>query len=223
MNFAAMESVLIEGVVRPAGIAVARLAAGEPVIVESPHGAEVVVAASGISDEDVRFLVAEARGLLRVALTAPRALELGLVPVTSTRAERDGTAECWCVNVEARDGVTTGISAADRARTIAVLADPGATAVELVTPGHVLPVVVGLYGRRAHDGTGEAAVELCLRAGHPPVAVLCHLLGDDGDLAGPRAIARFAERHGLARVALEDLRPRDTRRFRERRPVRTAA
>jgi 3,4-dihydroxy 2-butanone 4-phosphate synthase / GTP cyclohydrolase II len=219
-----MEPMLLEGFAQPVEIAVARLAASEPVIVEGPRGAEVVVPASRITDEDVCFLVSEARGVLRVALTPMRAVELRLVPVTSTRSPAEGSGECWCVTVEARDGVSTGISAGDRARTIAVLADPGAAAAELVAPGHVQPVIVGLHDRRAHEGTAEAAVELCRRAGLPPVAVLCHLLDDEGDLAGPEHVARFAERHGLAHVCLDDLGPGAAiGRFSERRPICRAA
>jgi 3,4-dihydroxy-2-butanone 4-phosphate synthase len=190
---------------------VAQLAAGEPVVLVGPDRAELVIPALGITASHVRFLVCHARGPLRVALTAERAAELELVPVRCTRT---GLNESWCINVEARSGVTTGIAACDRARTIATLADPHSTPDDLVSPGHILPVIAGLHGRRAHEASAEAAVELMRRAGRGAVAALCPLLARDGSLADAEEIRRFTAHHGLPVLHLYSLAPHPaTRRF----------
>jgi 3,4-dihydroxy-2-butanone 4-phosphate synthase len=181
------------------GDAAERLATGHPILVVGSSAAEVIAPARNISTAAVRFMVCEAGGILRVVVSPARAAELALTPIRSTRA--NGT-ETRCVNVEARDGVTTGISAADRARTIGILGSEQADARDLVSPGHIVPLIGELHGRTMHTSVAEAAIVLCRSAGVGHAAAVCHLLTQAGGLADACDAVHFARRHGLALLEL---------------------
>ena len=166
------------------------------VVVDDPdreNEGDLVVAAEFATHEAVNFMATHARGLICLCLTADRCEELGLPPMTQRNEARLGTA--FTVSVEAREGVTTGISAADRARTIAVAIDPESTAHDLVQPGHVFPLRARDGGVLVRAGQTEAAVDLARLAGLNPVRrdLRDHERGrDDGPRAGSRAVLRAA-------------------------------
>ena len=183
------------------------VSAGELVAVidaaERKDQAELVVAAEHITPETVNFLVREARGLLSVQLTAERCEELWLHPMTWRRESRFGTD--FMVAVEARDGVTTGISAFDRARTIEVLADPAKGAEDLVRPGHIFPKRAVAGGVLERPGHTEAGVDLMRLAGMLPVSAGCAVLDDAGEVCRHEDLARFCAWHGIPVVRIADL------------------
>lgn len=175
------------------------LGSGAPIVIVDPLGADMVVAAASVTPRRVVELVAEARGIVRVALEPEACRRLELVPINRRRAGPNG-GERWYASVEAASGVTTGISAADRACTIGVLADPAAGPEALVSPGHIVPVGMPAPRPRSRPTRAETALELCRRAGAEPAAALCHLLCSDGRAArGPEAVG-LASRLGLAVV-----------------------
>jgi len=192
--------------------ALAVLRAGGMAVLDAGELGYVVQAAARAADGSIAFMARDARGLVCVALPAERCDRLGLRPPA-----RDAP---LTVTIEARTGVSTGISAADRARTIRVAVDPAAGPRDLVRPGHVVPL-------RAHDGgvlaraaAPEAALELAALAGAPAGAVLCAVLDESGEVATGGALAAFAGRHGLPLVRVEDV---VRRRLRERQQVARVA
>jgi 3,4-dihydroxy-2-butanone 4-phosphate synthase len=187
--------------------AVADLAAGRMVVLcdDAERGGEgdLLIAAERVGAEAVNFMAKEARGLICLALAAGRADELGLAPIGTRGNSRLGDASM--VSIEARDGVSTGISAADRARTIAVAADPASRSEDLVQPGHIFPLRARPGGVLEREGRVEAAVELAVSAGTGPAAVLCQVMRDDGHMARGEDLERFAEHHGLAIVRVSEV------------------
>jgi 3,4-dihydroxy 2-butanone 4-phosphate synthase/GTP cyclohydrolase II len=179
--------------------ALAALRAGETVVLRDGEGAGasgyLLSAAQSVGAEDVNFMAREGRGLVCVALTAERCAELGLERIPP-RGLAEPSKE-FTVSIEAREGVSTGISAADRARTIAVACDPRSGPDDLRTPGHVFPLRARPGGLRERAGEAEAAVELLALAGLRPAAVLCEVLGEDGHLARGDELALFEHRHGI--------------------------
>jgi 3,4-dihydroxy 2-butanone 4-phosphate synthase/GTP cyclohydrolase II len=133
----------------------------------------------------------------------PRADLLDLPPMTAVNEDRKGTA--FTVSVDAREGVTTGISAADRAHTIRTLADARTTAGDLTRPGHVFPLRARPGGVLERPGHTEAAVDLARLAGLPPIGVLVEVVNDDGTMARLPDLLGFAARHGLAIISIADL------------------
>jgi 3,4-dihydroxy 2-butanone 4-phosphate synthase/GTP cyclohydrolase II len=187
--------------------ALERLRAGRMVAVvdaaDRMDQAELMVAAEHITPEIVNFLVREARGVLSVHLTAERCEALWLHPMTWRRDSRFGTD--FMVAVEARDGVTTGISAFDRARTIEVLADPAKGAEDLVRPGHIFPkraVAGGVLERAGHT---EAGVDLMQLAGLLPIAAACAVLDPAGEVSRGEELGRFCDHHGIPLIRIEHL------------------
>jgi 3,4-dihydroxy 2-butanone 4-phosphate synthase/GTP cyclohydrolase II len=164
---------------------------------------DLVLAAEHATPEAIAFMAVEARGLIRVALSAARCDELELPQMTDRNELRFGTA--FTVSVEARHGVSTGISAEDRARTIRVAADPSSGAADLVRPGHVFPLRAHPGGVLRRPGHTEAAVELARLAGLGPAAVICQVLDDDGAVAARPELSRFCMRHGLELVAVSEV------------------
>jgi 3,4-dihydroxy-2-butanone 4-phosphate synthase len=186
--------------------ALADLAAGRMVVLFDDRGrgeGDVLIAAEHAGAEAINFLAKEARGLICLALTAERSAELELAPIGTRGNFRLGDASM--VSIEARDGVTTGISAADRARTIEIAIDPASGAEDLVQPGHVFPLRARPGGVLEREGRVEAAVDLATAAGLRPAAVLCQMMRDDGHMAHDEDLERFAERHGLASVRVSDV------------------
>ncbi|TNF33634.1 MAG: GTP cyclohydrolase II [Deltaproteobacteria bacterium] len=167
------------------------------------RGGVVVAAAAQTSDDIVAFMATHACGLVCVALPHDRIERLGLV---ATGAPFDLARERLTASVEAKSGVSTGISAADRARTIHVLADVGSRPEELVSPGHVFPAVADPGGVVVHPGWAEVGVDLSRVAGVQPLAAtFCRILGEDGEVLQGDALVAFAEDHGLPHITIADL------------------
>lgn len=192
----------------PAGgvaAAAAALAAGRMIIV-TDHAArenegDLVLAAQHATPAAVNFMVSRGRGLVCVPLTAQRAAELDLPPMTAANSALHGTA--FTVSVDYRCGTSTGTSAADRAATIAALADPAAAAEEFARPGHVFPIIGDPGGVRVRPGHTEAALELMRLAGCRPVAVICEIMAEDGSMAGAAELRQLAARHRLPVVSVD--------------------
>ncbi len=185
----------------PVALAVAELAAGRMVLLrddrERMGEADLLVAAEFADAAAINFLATEARGLVCLALSTERCVELGLEQI-GNRGNSSSLGDSAMVSIEAREGVTTGISAPDRARTIAVAIDPESGPGDLVQPGHVFPLRARPGGILERAGRTEAAVDLAGAAGLGGGAVLCQLLRDDGHMATGEDLERFAARHGLA-------------------------
>jgi 3,4-dihydroxy 2-butanone 4-phosphate synthase / GTP cyclohydrolase II len=176
------------------------------VVVDDPdreNEGDLVVAAEFATDEAVNFMATHARGLICLCLTGERCEELGLPPMTQRNEARLGTA--FTVSVEAREGVTTGISAADRAHTIAVAIDPKSTPHDLVQPGHVFPLRARDGGVLVRAGQTEAAVDLARLAGLNPAGVVCEIMNEDGTMARVPDLVPYCERHGLKMITVADL------------------
>jgi 3,4-dihydroxy 2-butanone 4-phosphate synthase/GTP cyclohydrolase II len=176
------------------------------VVVDDPdreNEGDLVIAAEFATDEAVNFMATHARGLICLCLTADRCEELGLPPMTQRNEARLGTA--FTVSVEAREGVTTGISAADRARTIAVAIDPESTPHDLVQPGHIFPLRARDGGVLVRAGQTEAAVDLARLAGLNPAGVICEIMNEDGTMARVPDLVPYCERHGLKMITVADL------------------
>lgn len=188
-------------------VALAELAAGRMVVLcdDGDRGGEgdLLLAAEHADAAAINFMAKEARGLICLALAAERADELGLAPIGTRGNSRLGDASM--VSIEARSGVSTGISAADRARTIAVAADPASGASDLVQPGHVFPLRARPGGVLEREGRIEAAVDLATAAGLRSAGVLCQLLREDGRMASGSDLERFAARHDLAIVRVSEV------------------
>ena len=164
---------------------------------------DLTMAAQFITPEAVNFMAVHGRGLICLSITPERAETLRLHPMARTNQSRFGTA--FTVSIEAREGVTTGISAADRARTIQVAIDPESRAEDLVQPGHVFPLVARAGGVLARAGQTEAGVDLARLAGLLPAAVICEVMNDDGTMARVPDLVPYCKRHGLKMVTVADL------------------
>jgi len=164
---------------------------------------DVLVAAEFAGPEQINFMAKEARGVVCLALSDERCEELGLVPIGRRGPVRKHPS--YMVSIEAREGVTTGISVADRARTIAVASDPAHGPDDLVQPGHVFPLRSRPGGVLERTGRAEAAVDLARLAGLRPAGVLCEIMREDGHMARAGELEDFAAAHGLATVAVADV------------------
>ena len=164
---------------------------------------DLTVAAQFVTPDAVNFMATHGRGLICLCLTPERCDELGLRQMTDQNEAQFGTA--FTVSIEARDGVSTGISAADRARTIQVAVDPTSTPHDLVHPGHVFPLRARAGGVLKRSGQTEAAVDLARLAGLAPAGVVCEIMKDDGTMARVPDLVEFCERHGLKLVTVADL------------------
>ena len=166
---------------------------------------DLVCAASLVTPETVNFMTQFGRGLICVALTQPRATALGLPLMTDENSDPQGTAFTISVDAHQRFGVTTGISAQDRAKTIEVLVDPETTPGDLRRPGHIFPLKARPGGVLRRVGQTEAAVDLANIAGLPPVGVICEILNPDGTMARRPQLEVFAKEHGLRFITVADL------------------
>ncbi|WP_246662870.1 3,4-dihydroxy-2-butanone-4-phosphate synthase [Pseudolabrys sp. FHR47] len=164
---------------------------------------DIVIPAAFASAQAINFMTHHARGLVCLALTAAHAERLALQPMAATPNTRFGTA--FTVSIEARDGVTTGISVYDRARTIAVAIDPASTSADIVTPGHMFPLIARDGGILSRPGHTEAAVDLARMAGVDASGVICEIMNDDGTMARLPDLRVFAARQGLKLGTIADL------------------
>jgi 3,4-dihydroxy 2-butanone 4-phosphate synthase/GTP cyclohydrolase II len=164
---------------------------------------DLTMAAQFVTPEAINFMAKEGRGLICLALTPERCDELGLDLMAAKNESPFETA--FTVSVEAREGVTTGISAADRAHTIQVAIDPESAPRDLVQPGHVFPLKAKDGGVLERTGQTEAAVDLARLAGLNPAGVICEIMNDDGTMARVPDLVGFCEHHGLKLVTVADL------------------
>ncbi len=164
---------------------------------------DLTMGAQFVTPEAVNFMAKEARGLICLALTPDRCDELGLDLMAAKNESAFETA--FTVSIEARVGVSTGISAADRARTIHVAIDPRSSPRELVQPGHVFPLKARSGGVLERVGQTEAAVDLARLAGLIPAGVICEIMNDDGTMARVPDLVPYCQRHGLKMVTVADL------------------
>jgi len=164
---------------------------------------DFVVAADKITPEWVNFMAKHGRGLVCLTLTEERALELDLPLMVRDNASAHETA--FTVSIEARRGVTTGISAADRATTIATAVDPRCGARDLARPGHVFPLVARRGGVLVRAGHTEGSVDLARLAGLSPAGVICEILKEDGSMARRLDLDQIAAQHGMKIVSIADL------------------
>ena len=164
---------------------------------------DLVIPAVKANAEVVNFMAKHGRGLICLSMTRERVEELGLQPMTQRNQAQHQTA--FTVSIEAREGVTTGISAADRARTIAVAIDPASARDEIVSPGHVVPLVAQDGGVLVRAGHTEAAVDVARLAGLNPSGVICEIMNDDGTMARMPDLVAFARQHGLKIATIADL------------------
>lgn len=191
----------------PVERAIAEIAAGRPVVVvddvERENEGDLIMAADAMTTEWMAFYVRHTSGVVCVPMTGDALDRLRLPLMTPQNEERMRTA--YTVTADARVGVTTGISAADRTRTVRVLADPASTADDVVRPGHLLPLRARDGGVLVRAGHTEAAVDLARLAGRQPAGVIAELVEDDGSMRRGAACRSFADEHGLAMVSIEDL------------------
>jgi 3,4-dihydroxy 2-butanone 4-phosphate synthase/GTP cyclohydrolase II len=164
---------------------------------------DLVCAAEKITPEMVNFMAKHGRGLVCLSLTEERCDELQLLLQVSDNTSKFGTA--FTVSIDARDGVTTGISAADRARTILTAVDPNTKPSDLVRPGHVFPLRARQGGVLVRPGQTEASVDIARMAGLKPAGVICEIMNDDGTMARLPDLMKFAEQHGLKIITVADL------------------
>ena len=164
---------------------------------------DLTIAAEHVTPEAINFMAMHGRGLICLCLTPERCDELGLRQMTDQNETPFGTA--FTVSIEARDGVSTGISAADRARTIAVAIDPASGPRDLVQPGHVFPLRARPGGVLQRSGQTEAAVDLARLAGLRPAGVVCEIMNEDGTMARVTDLVGYCALHGLKMVTVADL------------------
>jgi len=164
---------------------------------------DLVIPAQMATPDAVNFMATHGRGLICLALAKERVEQLGLQLMSRHNGTRHETA--FTVSIEARDGVTTGISAADRARTIAVATDASKGPEHIVTPGHVFPLVAKPGGVLVRAGHTEAAVDVSRLAGLNPSGVICEIMNDDGTMARLDDLVAFAQRHNLKIGTIRDL------------------
>ncbi len=164
---------------------------------------DLVMAAEKITPEAVNFMASKARGLICVSITRERAEELKLSPMVVENTAPYKTA--FTISVDAVDGITTGISAYDRALTIKKLADPRAKAEDFARPGHIFPIIARKGGVLERTGHTEASLDLARLAGLYPTGVMCEIMNEDGTMARLPQLQEFARKYGLKIVKIEDL------------------
>ena len=186
---------------------VAELAAGRMVILvdeeERENEGDLVLAADLVTPEAINFMARYGRGLICLTLTREHCQRLQLPPMASRNGTRHGTA--FTVSIEAAEGVSTGISAADRARTIQAAVARGAKPTDLVQPGHVFPLQAQEGGVLMRAGHTEAGCDLAAMAGLTPASVICEIMNDDGTMARLPDLELFAKEHGLKIGTIADL------------------
>ncbi len=164
---------------------------------------DLIVPAEFATPEAINFMARHGRGLVCLALSPDRATKLELEPMQRRNVKRFDTA--FTVSIEATDGVSTGISASDRAHTIHTAIDPRSTATDITTPGHVFPVVARDGGVLVRAGHTEAAVDVARLAGLEPAGVICEIMNDDGSMARRDDLIAYCQKHGLKIGTIADL------------------
>ncbi len=187
--------------------AVARIARGEQVIVvddeDRENEGDLILASEKVNPEAINFMARFGRGLICVSLTADRCDDLGLPLMVEKNTSTHGTA--FTVSVEVREGITTGISAHDRAATVEALVNPATRPEDLQRPGHMFPLRARKGGVLKRAGHTEASVDLARIAGLLPSGVLCEIMDDDGQMARLPRLQEFAREHGLGILTVADL------------------
>ncbi|MEU1542269.1 bifunctional 3,4-dihydroxy-2-butanone-4-phosphate synthase/GTP cyclohydrolase II [Actinacidiphila glaucinigra] len=196
-------------VLDPVERAIADIAAGRPVVVVDDENREnegdLIIAAEKATPEIVAFMMTECRGLICVPMEEPDLDRLDLPQMVDSNTESMQTAFTVSVDASGAHGVTTGISAADRATTIRLLASGGSTAGDFVRPGHVFPLRAKSGGVLTRNGHTEAGVDLARLAGLRPAAAIVEIANEDGTMARLPELVHFARKHGLAIISIEDL------------------
>src|SRR3984893_8902853 len=164
---------------------------------------DLTIAAEKITPEIINFMATHGRGLICLALTAARCDYLRLPPMTTHNTSNFGTA--FTESIDALPAVTTGISTADRSRTILTAIDPATNAADLARPGHVFPLRARDGGVLVRAGQTEAAVDLARLAGLAPGGVICEIMNEDGSMARVPQLLEFCERHSLKMVSVADM------------------
>jgi 3,4-dihydroxy 2-butanone 4-phosphate synthase/GTP cyclohydrolase II len=164
---------------------------------------DVIIPAQFATPDQINFMAKHARGLVCLAITGERSRQLRLPPMSHDNRAEHGTA--FTVSIEAKEGVTTGISAHDRAHTVAVAVDPTKDCDDIVSPGHVFPLVAREGGVLVRAGHTEAAVDIARLAGLNPASVICEVMNDDGSMARVPDLIGFAQLHGLKIGTIADL------------------
>jgi 3,4-dihydroxy 2-butanone 4-phosphate synthase / GTP cyclohydrolase II len=187
--------------------ALKEFAKGRMIIVVDDEGREnegdLTLAAEFVTPEAINFMAKYGRGLICLSLTEDRADYLRLGPMTQSNTSRFGTA--FTESIEAKEGVTTGISAHDRAHTIRVAIDPRSTSHDLARPGHIFPLRARKGGVLVRAGQTEASVDLALMAGLKPAGVICEIMKDDGTMARVPDLIEFCGKHGLKILTVAEL------------------
>ncbi len=191
------------------GAAIEQIRAGRMVILvddeDRENEGDLCMAAEKVTPEAINFMAKHGRGLICLSLTEERAHALDLSMMVPEAANRTPFGTAFTVSIEARTGVTTGISAADRARTVRVVMDPKSGPDDLVRPGHVFPLIAKPGGVLRRTGQTEGAVDLARLAGLQPAGVICEIMNDDGTMARMPDLERFAREHGMVVVTIADL------------------
>src|SRR5438270_585050 len=187
--------------------AIEEIRAGRMIVVvddeDRENEGDLTMAAEKITPEAINFMAKFGRGLICLAMTPERLDYLRIGPMTRENTSPYGTA--FYESVEAREGVTTGISAHDRARTIQVAIDPASRAADLVRPGHVFPLAARKGGVLVRAGQTEASVDLARMAGLVPAGVICEIMNEDGSMARVPDLIEFCKRHGLKMLTVAEL------------------
>lgn len=180
---------------------------GQPVVLfddeDRENEADLIVSAERLTESTMALLIRECSGIVCLCLSRPRLERLALPPMVPHNESRFGTA--FTVSIDARNGVTTGVSAGDRLRTVQTVIASDAQPEDLVRPGHVFPLCAhdaGVLGRRGHT---EGAVDLARLAGLQPASVLCELMNPDGSMARSREVVTFAKHHSLPQLTIGEL------------------
>ncbi len=166
---------------------------------------DIILAADFVSPENINFMIAEARGLVCLALTEKQVNQLELIQMVPMHKNNSSNQTAFTVSIEATEGVSTGISAADRAHTIRVAAHPNAKASEVSTPGHIFPIMAREGGVLKRAGHTEGSVDLARLAGLNPAAVICEIMNPDGTMARVNDLKNFALKHNLKIGTIVDL------------------
>ena len=186
---------------------IAQVAAGRPVLVlddaDRENEADIICAAERITPETMAMMIRDGSGIVCLCITPEKASELKLRPMVEVNRSRFATA--FTQSIEAAHGVTTGVSAADRVQTIHCALRSTLERSEIVSPGHVFPLVAKKGGTLERDGHTEAAIDLARLAGLQPAGVLCELMNPDGTMAKGEQVRAYAGKHGLACTTVREI------------------